>query len=166
MIRILTGKFNSMLLKSYVTATYYKSPRLIYVFLDQKVELWLKRKKSAKEIVLMLDRVKLITIRSSINWRNWALVDSSRANHLGDAKGNHLIYNRSRSSPRLTVISNTLNQLKTRLLHQETKTSSLNLSHTRLMLSIKSRVHHPMAKTPLTRSLRTKITTYTQSMYV
>ena len=94
------------------------------------------------------------------------MVDSSRANHLGDAKGNHLIYNRSRSSPRLTVISNTLNQLMTRLQHQETKTSSLNLSHTRQMLSIKSRVLHPMARTPLTRSLRTKITTYTQSMYV
>ena len=61
----------------------------------------------------------------------------------------------------LSPILKTIHQL-----HPETKISSLNRSHTRKMLSIKTRVLHPTARTRPTRSLKTKITTYTQSMCV
>ena len=61
----------------------------------------------------------------------------------------------------LSPILKTIHQLR-----QETKISSLNRSLTRKMLSIKTRVLHPTARTPPTRSLKTKITTYTQSMCV
>ena len=134
------------------------------LFLDKK---WaqtprLKRKKSGKEIVLMLDKVRIIPIKSSTNWKIWVKINS-KVSHQWSAKGNYLIFSQNRSSlPPQMVISNTLIQL----LLLGTKTSSLSRLRTRQMLSIKTRVLLLMARTLPTRNPRTKITTYTPSMYV
>ena len=122
----------------------------------------LKRKKSGKEIVLMLDKVRIIPIRSSTNWRIWVKINS-KVSHQWSAKGNYLIFSQNKSLPLpQMVISHTLIQL----LLLVTKTSSLSRLRTRQMLSIKTRVLLLMARTLPTRNLRTKITTYTQSMCV